>query len=165
MKSPAQEIASAIDEAMSAYDSGRGISQSELSRRSGVPQATISRTLKGKTIPEVHTLSKLIDALGSNNVKIPKPVMALVAQPGNTQPVEEAPLDVLTVPMFPLLCPECGKTSHKSFIELEMNDRLPCGVCGVTFNINNQYGSGQLEMFLKGIGRAGFMLRKERKFD
>jgi len=77
----------------------------------------------------------------------------------------DAPLDVLTIPMFPLLCPQCGKTSHKSFIELEMNDRLPCGVCGFTFNINNQYGSGQLEMFLKGIGRAGFMLRKERKFD
>lgn len=43
MKSPAQEIAAALDVAMQSFDSGRGITQSELSRRSGVPQATISR--------------------------------------------------------------------------------------------------------------------------
>ena len=42
MKSPAQEIAAALDAAMQAFDSGRGISQSELSRRSGVPQATMA---------------------------------------------------------------------------------------------------------------------------
>lgn len=67
MKSPAQEIAAALDAAMQAFDSGRGISQSELSRRSGVPQATISRTLKGKTIPEVETLSRLVAILGPGN--------------------------------------------------------------------------------------------------
>ena len=78
MKSPAQEIASALDEAMQAFDSGRGISQSELSRRSGVPQATISRTLKGKTIPEVETLSRLITVLGPDKVAIPDAVMALI---------------------------------------------------------------------------------------
>lgn len=74
-------------------------------------------------------------------------------------------LDILSLPIFPLVCPECGKVSHKSFIELEMNDRLPCGCCGVVFNINHQYGSGQLKMFLDGIGRAGFVLRQNRKFD
>lgn len=78
MKSPAQEIAAALDTAMQKYDAGRGISQSELSRRSGVPQATISRTLKGKTIPEVDTLSRLVEALGRHNVDIPASVMTMV---------------------------------------------------------------------------------------
>lgn len=78
MKSPAQEIAAALDAAMQAFDSGRGISQSELSRRSGVPQATISRTLKGKTIPEVETLSRLVAILGPGNFDVPDAVMALV---------------------------------------------------------------------------------------
>lgn len=78
MKSPAQEIAAALDVAMQSFDSGRGITQSELSRRSGVPQATISRTLKGKTIPEVDTLSRLITVLGPDRVAIPGGVMALI---------------------------------------------------------------------------------------
>lgn len=72
---------------------------------------------------------------------------------------------VLTRKIFPLACPECGKMSHKSFIELETNDRLPCDSCGVSFNINHQYGNGQLKEFLDALGYSGFILRQNRKFD
>lgn len=79
MKNPAQQIAEAIDSAMqSMIVKGKPISQSELSRRSGVPQATISRTLKGLSIPETNTLSRLIAVLGEDNVKIPQEVLMLV---------------------------------------------------------------------------------------
>jgi len=78
---------------------------------------------------------------------------------------EQPSLDILAQPIFPLRCPECGKVSHKSFIELEMNDRLPCGVCRVTFNINDQYGNGELKMFLESLGRSNFILRQDRKLD
>lgn len=80
-------------------------------------------------------------------------------------PESNAPLDVLTVRVFPLRCPECGKVSHKSFIELEMNDRLPCDHCKLVFNINDQYGHRELEAFLQSIGRKGFILRQNREFD
>ena len=40
------------------------ISQSELSRRSGVPQKTISRMESGLSTPSIETLYKLIDSLG-----------------------------------------------------------------------------------------------------
>ena len=74
-------------------------------------------------------------------------------------------LDPFNVPIFPLICPECHKVSHKTFIELEMNDRLPCGVCGIPFNINSQYGNGELKMFMESIGSKGYILRRQRKFD
>lgn len=46
----------------------RGVrSQSELARRSGVPQATISRTLKGGSVPELDTVRKLAEALSSTS--------------------------------------------------------------------------------------------------
>lgn len=73
--------------------------------------------------------------------------------------------DVLGKPIFPLRCPECGQVSHKSFIQLEMNDRLPCSSCGITFNINGQYGNGELKMFLEALGYSGFILRENRQFD
>jgi transcriptional regulator with XRE-family HTH domain len=58
-------LATRLDEAMKeAREYGpKGISQSELKRRSGVPQATISRTLKGLTDPETDTIRKLATAL------------------------------------------------------------------------------------------------------
>ena len=60
----AKKISDALDRAMKGYNGGRGIGQSELARRSGVPQPTINRTLKGKSIPETDTLSKLVSVLG-----------------------------------------------------------------------------------------------------
>lgn len=62
-ESISREIATEIDSAMKAYGHGKGISQAKLSAMSGVPQPTISRLLKGKTIPETATLSKLTTAL------------------------------------------------------------------------------------------------------
>lgn len=55
-------LADELDKAMAAYRPG-GISQAELARISGVPQPTISRTLKGTSIPETKTLLKLAQAL------------------------------------------------------------------------------------------------------
>lgn len=55
-------IADQLDKAMADFRPG-GISQPELAQLSGVPQPTISRTLKGKSIPETKTLIKLARAL------------------------------------------------------------------------------------------------------
>jgi transcriptional regulator with XRE-family HTH domain len=54
------DIASVIDQAMRE----KRMTQKVLSKRSGVPQATISRTLGGKSVPETSTLVKLFGALG-----------------------------------------------------------------------------------------------------
>lgn len=78
METPAQQIATALDSAMRAFDNGNGIGQAELSRRSGVPQPTISRTLKGKSIPETDTLTKLISVLGPKNVALGKEVASIL---------------------------------------------------------------------------------------
>ncbi|WP_321878451.1 helix-turn-helix domain-containing protein [Paraburkholderia bannensis] len=60
--SRAMDIGKRLDEAMKA----KGIrSQSELSRKAGVPQPTINRILKGTTPnPDLNTIKKLCDALG-----------------------------------------------------------------------------------------------------
>lgn len=66
MNTPAQRIAAGLDEAIRSFNGGRGISQAELSRRSGVPQPTISRTLSARSIPESNTLMKIISVVGRN---------------------------------------------------------------------------------------------------
>lgn len=58
----AMDIADELDIAMRNFRPG-GISQPELAKLSGVPQPTISRTLKGKSTPETSTLVKLARAL------------------------------------------------------------------------------------------------------
>ena len=55
-------IAMQIDQAMRDWKP-KPLSQAELSRISGVPQPTISRTLKGESIPETETLLKISRAL------------------------------------------------------------------------------------------------------
>lgn len=59
-------ISDRLNEAMRGGDGRETISQSELSRRSGVPQPTIARILKGggKKGPETSTLIALSEALG-----------------------------------------------------------------------------------------------------
>lgn len=162
MNSPAEQIAAALDEAMrDYYGPGKRLSGAELARLSGVPQPTISRTLKGKSIPETETLSKLITALGADRVKLPEGVKAMIGGPAQFPGV---PMNALTTKIFPLICPQCHKVSHKSFIELEANDTLPCDCCGVVFNINDQYGHGELKMFLESLGGSGISLRQNRKF-
>lgn len=78
METPAQKIASAIDAAMKNFNGGKGISQSELARGCKVPQPTISRTLKGNSIPETETLSKIIKFLGPANVILDNSVTAII---------------------------------------------------------------------------------------
>lgn len=55
-------IADELDKAMRDFRPG-GITQPELAELSGVPQPTISRTLKGKSTPETKTLIKLAKTL------------------------------------------------------------------------------------------------------
>lgn len=57
------DIANQLDQAMRSYDNNKGISQAALAALSKVPQPTISRTLKGNSIPETKTLIKLARAL------------------------------------------------------------------------------------------------------
>lgn len=54
-------ITKKIDQAL--RDRSSPMSQAELSRLSGVPQPTISRTLKGITTPDLNTLIKIGNAL------------------------------------------------------------------------------------------------------
>lgn len=61
--SHSMDIANQLDQAMRNYDNNKGISQAALAALSGVPQPTISRTLKGSSIPETKTLIKLARAL------------------------------------------------------------------------------------------------------
>lgn len=59
-------ISNRLNDAMQGGDGREKVSQSELCRRSGVPQPTIARILKGdgKKGPETTTLVKLATALG-----------------------------------------------------------------------------------------------------
>ena len=62
MHSSHMDLAKQIDQAMRAWKPKR-LSQAELSRLSGVPQPTISRTLKGDSIPETDTLLRISKVL------------------------------------------------------------------------------------------------------
>lgn len=68
----------------------------------------------------------------------------------------------LAVSMFAVRCAKCGEVSHKSFMELELNDTLPCS-CGATISVADYYGQSDLEKILKGLGGDGFVLRKRDK--
>lgn len=62
MHSSYMDLAKQIDQAMRDWKPKR-LSQAELSRLSGVPQPTISRTLKGDSIPETDTLLRISKVL------------------------------------------------------------------------------------------------------
>lgn len=53
---------------------GAGLSQRELARRSGVPQAAISRIERGLVSPRTETLDRLLRACGKD--------VALIVRPG-----------------------------------------------------------------------------------
>lgn len=154
MNDDAKKIGDALDSAMRAYAGGKGITQSQLSRISGVPQGTISRTLSGKSIPETKTLAKLASALGSETFS-----KALASVLPN-KPEARAEVSSLLEPMFAVACTKCGKVTHKSFIELETNDTIPCPGCGIELIVSDYYGPAILEAILKGFGGAGMTLRK-----
>lgn len=72
-------------------------------------------------------------------------------------------LDPLQMSIFVLPCSKCGKVSRKNFLELEMEDRLPCDCCGALINVADYYGKADLEAFLESLGRSGFILRNRHK--
>jgi transcriptional regulator with XRE-family HTH domain len=153
MDSDAKKIGDALDAAMNAYNGGRGIKQTSLSRLSGVPQGTISRTLSGKSIPETKTLSKLAAALGSDTFS--NTLAAILP----SQPAGKVEISSLLTPMFAMKCTKCGQVSHQSFVELEMNDKIACS-CGASMIVAEYYGPAMLETILKGFGGNGMALRK-----
>lgn len=63
--SSVMDLAKQIDQAMRDWKPKR-LSQAELARLSGVPQPTISRTLKGDSIPETETLLRISKVLKIN---------------------------------------------------------------------------------------------------
>ena len=136
----------------------------ELSKKSGASEKYLRQILNGFQGARDKTPRQVGDALArSLEEGMGKPYGWMDVD--HTAADKPSMGDVLGVPIFPLVCPECGQVSHKSFIQLEMNDRLPCDACGVTFNINHQYGHGELKMFLEALGYSGFVLRQQRKFD
>jgi transcriptional regulator with XRE-family HTH domain len=149
----AKKIGDAVDLAMKAFNGGKGVGQSELSRRSGVPQPTISRILSGKNVPETTTLSKLVAVLGSETLG--KTISSLLPKTENSPTM--APL---IAKAFALPCEKCGHVSHQSFIDLEMNDTIACPKCGTGIEVARYYGQAQLAEFLESIGATGFVLRK-----
>lgn len=65
----------------------------------------------------------------------------------------------LVARIFALPCPSCGQVSHQSFIDLEMNDAIPCPACSNSITVADYYGQAELAEFLKSIGASGFVLR------
>lgn len=151
----AKQIGDALDAAMRDYDGGRGIKQPALSRLSGVPQPTISRTLSGKSIPETETLSKLVAVLG--HATLGKTIAAIL---GSDQQNKAPTIAPLTAKIFALRCDKCGHVSHQSFIDLESNDSINCPACSSSITVADYYGQSQLAEFVKSIGATGFALRK-----
>lgn len=76
------DIAKTIDDAMKRT----GMSQSELERRSGVSQATLSRTLSGKTVPETNTLKKIFAVLGMDYAQLLNDAQPVITQKDVTFP-------------------------------------------------------------------------------
>jgi hypothetical protein len=73
--------------------------------------------------------------------------------------------DKWSVRIYALPCTECSKISHKSFIQLETEDRLPCDHCGVSIKVTDYYGFDELDAIAKGLGSVGHILRKRKKGD
>lgn len=94
--SRAMDIGKRLDEAMKA----KGIrSQSELSRKSGVPQPTINRILKGTTPnPDLSTIRKLCDALGVTVQQLTDtPDYVGMPTPANSAPATGLPARIHTL--------------------------------------------------------------------
>lgn len=73
--------------------------------------------------------------------------------------------DELQLVIYPLLCPGCGHMSHKYLLELILSAKLPCDSCGVSINLASEYGKARLEEILVGLGRRGFVIPDNKKFD
>lgn len=156
MKTVSQQIADALDAAMSNYyGPGKRMTGSELSRLSGVPQPTISRTLKGKSTPETETLAKIVNVLGAQNVNLSAAINSIMPLPEKAKT-----LSPMVAPVFQVGCELCGHKFFKSFVELETNDVVFCPACGASNSVAENYPTTVLQTFLESIGRGDIVLRK-----
>lgn len=71
----------------------------------------------------------------------------------------------LELSIYPLDCPECENVSHKNLLELIHSARLPCDFCYASINLAGEYGKARIEEILVGLGRRGFVIPDNKKFD
>lgn len=155
-KTQSQQIAAALDAAMSNYyGPGKRMSGAELSRLSGVPQPTVSRTLSGKSTPETETLAKMVSVLGASNVQLGDTINAIMPLPEKAKTISP-----MVAKCFSLPCKSCGQKSFQSFIDLESNDRVACESCGTMIDVAEYYPTSVLQTFIESIGRGDIVLRK-----
>ena len=67
--------------------------------------------------------------------------------------------------VYELPCPECGKVSRKSFRQLETEDRLPCGHCGIGIKVADYYGQAELYAIAVSLGSPNVILRERKKSE
>ena len=65
--------------------------------------------------------------------------------------------------IYNLPCAECAQISQKSFVELEVNDWLPCDHCGVSIYVIDHYGTAELDAIAASLGSVGHVLRERKK--
>lgn len=132
-------------------------------RESGtINQPTVQRIISGETrSPGLTVITKIEKAI--HDLRAARG-MPSVAYTGQIQSSESKPktISLLAVQMYAIRCTKCGEVSHKSFMELELNDTLPCP-CGASINVADYYGQSDLEVILKNLGGDGFVLRKRDK--
>jgi hypothetical protein len=71
--------------------------------------------------------------------------------------------DKWTAQRYDLPCAECHKVSHKSFLQLETEDRLPCDHCGVPIKVTDYYGRTELDAIAISLGSRNHILREREK--
>ena len=69
-------------------------------------------------------------------------------------------VDLLSLAVFPILCPGCQKNFHKSIIDLVASDTVACNSCGLSVKVADYYGMPDLKKFLEENGYQNFILPK-----
>jgi hypothetical protein len=73
--------------------------------------------------------------------------------------------DRWSVRVYSLYRAGCGQVSQKSFIALEVSDRLPRDHRGVSINVANDYGPARLKAIAESLGSVRHILRERKKGD
>lgn len=127
----------------------------------GTSQSELSGLLIAKSFGE-RKAAKLADDIGLHRkwFEMPSGTNLDISEWMKDAPTEvDAGLDPLICRSFALGCKRCGNVTHKSFVELEMQDKINCTSCGFLINIADYYPTSILKAFLESIGRAGFSIR------
>ena len=66
-------------------------------------------------------------------------------------------------PVYDLPCPECGKISRKTLVQLATVPRLPCDHCPVSIRVADHYGQAELDALAQSEGRIGSIIRDLKK--